>query len=316
MILIKKYKLEIGHLSTAYHTNYVLMESEELRKNLEIDINWILFGTGPAMVKAFKEGKLDIGYMGLPPAIIGIDKGVPIKCVAGGHVEGTIMVGKIQYNTKQQLDNSLNRVFSQFKGKSIGVPSRGSIHDVILNYYLKKFDLINEINVKNYEQAEFIAKDMKEGILEAGVGTPALAVFASTILESHLIIEAKDLWKNNPSYGIFAHKKLIQSKPELILQFLECHKWASSLLRNSPSTAAEKISKTFELINKNYAEAVLKISPKYCISLSDGYVEATKRFINTLYNLNYIKKIPNIDEIFDFFFVNKVHPEPEHYSTY
>ncbi|MFX0041124.1 MAG: ABC transporter substrate-binding protein [Promethearchaeota archaeon] len=314
--MIKKYKLEIGHLSTAYHTNYVLMESEELRKNLEIDINWILFGTGPAMVKAFKEGKLDIGYMGLPPAIIGIDKGVPIKCVAGGHVEGTIMVGKIQYNTKQQLDNSLNRVFSQFKGKSIGVPSRGSIHDVILNYYLKKFDLINEINVKNYEQAEFIAKDMKEGILEAGVGTPALAVFASTILESHLIIEAKDLWKNNPSYGIFAHKKLIQSKPELILQFLECHKWASSLLRNSPSTAAEKISKTFELINKNYAEAVLKISPKYCISLSDGYVEATKRFINTLYNLNYIKKIPNIDEIFDFFFVNKVHPEPEHYSTY
>jgi NitT/TauT family transport system substrate-binding protein len=316
VILIKKYKLEIGHLSTAYHTNYLLMESEELRKNLEIDINWILFGTGPAMVKAFKEGKLDIGYMGLPPAIIGIEQGVPIKCVAGGHVEGTIMVGKIQYNTKQQLNNSLNRVFSQFKGKSIGVPSRGSIHDVILNYYLKKFDLINEINVKNYEQAEFIAKDMKEGILEAGVGTPALAVFASTILESHLIIEAKDLWTNNPSYGIFAHKKLIQSKPELILQFLECHKWASSLLRNSPSKAAEKISKTFELIDKNYAEAVLKISPKYCISLSEGYVEATKRFIKTLYNLNYIKKIPKIDEIFDFFFVNKVHPEPEHYSIY
>ena len=177
MIHIKKDKINIGHLSTAYHTNYILMETEDLRKDLKIGINWILFGTGPAMVKAFKEEKLDIGYMGLPPAIIGIDQGAPIKCIAGGHVEGTIMVAKRKYNTQEQLDNSLNRVFSQFKGKSIGVPSKGSIHDVILKHYLRKYYLLNEITVNNYEQAEFIAKDMKENILEAGVGTPALAVF-------------------------------------------------------------------------------------------------------------------------------------------
>ncbi len=74
------------------------MEGDDLGNDLKIDINWILFGTGPAMIEAFKNKKLDIGYMGLPPAIIGIDKGVPIKCVAGGHVEGTIMIAK--KNTK------------------------------------------------------------------------------------------------------------------------------------------------------------------------------------------------------------------------
>ena len=313
MFLIREKKLRIGHLSTAYHTNYVLMESEELRKNLKTDINWILFGTGPTMIKSFKEGKLDIGYMGLPPAIIGIEQGVPIKCVAGGHVEGTIMVGKIQYKTKMQLNNNLNKTFCQFKGKAIGVPSRGSIHDVILNYYLEKYNLISKIEVKNYEQAEFIANDMKEGILAAGVGTPALVVFAATILESHLIIKADDLWANNPSYGIFAHKKLIQTEPELILRFLDSHKKASSLLRNSPSTAAEKISKTFELIDKNYAEAVLKISPKYCISLSEGYVNSTIDFVKILFSLNYIKRILKKKEIFNFTFINQIHPESEHY---
>ncbi len=314
MILINKDKLNIGHLSTAYHTNYVLMESEDLTKDLKININWILFGTGPAMVKAFKEEKLDIGYMGLPPAIIGIDKGVPIKCVAGGHVEGTIIVAKRKYKTRKQLDNNLKKVFSQFKGKAIGVPSKGSIHDVILNYYLEKYNLLDEINVKNYGQAEFIAKDMREGILEAGVGTPALAVFASTILESHLIIEAKDLWSDNPSYGIFAHNKLVQTEPELILKFLFHHKYASSLLRDSPLLAAEKIAKTFDIIDKNYAEAVLKISPKYCISLSEGYVKATMKFVNVLHNLEYAKQKLKLKDIFDFRFVNKVHPEPEHYS--
>ena len=314
MILIRKEKLNIGHLSTAYHTNYILMESDDLKKDMKIEINWILFGTGPAMVKAFKEGTLDIGYMGLPPAIIGIDQGVPIKCIAGGHIEGTIMVAKSEYNTMKQLDNDLNRIFSQFKGKAIGVPSKGSIHDVILMYYLEKYNLLDEITVKNYEQAEFIANDMREGILEAGVGTPALAAFASTILESHLIIEAKDLWPNNPSYGIFVDKNFILTDPELVFKFLYHHKAASNLLRDSPLIAAKKIAKTFEIIDKNYAESVLKISPKYCISLSEGYVKTTMRFVKTLHNLEYIKHKLKLKEIFDFRFVNEVHPEPEHYS--
>ena len=314
MIFIRKDKLNIGHLSTAYHTNYILMESDDLKKDMKIEINWILFGTGPAMVKAFKEGMLDIGYMGLPPAIIGIDQGVPIKCIGGGHIEGTILVAKSKYNTMKQLDNDLNKVFSQFKQKAIGVPSRGSIHDVILNYYLEKYNLLDEIMVKNYEQAEFIANDMREGILEAGVGTPALAAFASTILESHLIIEAKELWPNNPSYGIFVHKKLIQNDPELVLKFLTHHKNASNLLRDYPSVAAEKISKSFEIIDNSYAEAVLKISPKYCISLSEGYIKATMKFVKTLHNLGYIKKNLKLEDIFDFMFISKIHPEPDHYS--
>ncbi len=290
------------------------MEGNDLENDLKIDINWILFGTGPAMIEAFKNKKLDIGYMGLPPAIIGIDKGVPIKCVAGGHVEGTIMIAKKEYKDMNQLDNNMAEVLSQFKGKLIGVTSKGSIHEVILSYFLKKYDLSDEVEVKNYGQAEFIALNMKKGILDAGVGTPALAVFASTILDSHIIVEPKHLWANNPSYGIFFHENLIETYPDIIIEFLNHHKKASYLLRNSQSLAAEKISKTFEIINKNYAESVLKISPKYCISLSENYINATMEFVKTLKNLNYIKKELTQENIFDPTFIRKVHPEQDHYS--
>ena len=290
------------------------MEGDDLENDLKMDINWILFGTGPAMIEAFKNKKLDIGYMGLPPAIIGIDKGVPIKCVAGGHVEGTIIIAKKEYKDMNQLDNNLAEVLSQFKGKLIGVTSKGSIHEVILSHFLKKYDLSNDVEVKNYGQAEFIALDMKKDILDAGVGTPALAVFASTILDSHIIVEPKHLWANNPSYGIFLHENLIENSPEIIIEFLNHHKKASYLLRNSQSLAAEKISKTFEIIDKNYAESVLKISPKYCISLSENYINATMEFVKTLKNLNYIKKELTAENIFDPKFIRKVHPEPDHYS--
>ena len=311
---IKK-ELKIGHLSTAYHTNFVLMGDDKLERDLKIKVKWFLFGTGPLMVEAFKNGELDVGYMGLPPAIIGIDNGVPIKCVAGGHVEGTIMIGKQNHKPISQLDDNIYETLLQFKGYSIGTPSVGSIHDAILSYYLEKYNLKNDIKVKNYKQAEFIAIDMQRGILEGGVGTPALVVFARTILNSHLIIPAHYLLANNPSYGIFFHETLIEDYPELVFTFLQHHKKASFLLRESQSKAAEIISRTFTILNNNkqYVKAVLEISPKYCVALSEGYLKSTEGFINTMHRLGYIKEKLTRDKIFNFKFVKEVHPEVEHY---
>ncbi|MHA1375280.1 MAG: ABC transporter substrate-binding protein [Promethearchaeota archaeon] len=314
MFQIRKDKLRIGHLSTAYHANFLLMGNKDLINDINMEIQWKLFGTGPSMVKAFQNKKLDIGYMGLPPAIIGIDKEVPIKCVAGGHLEGTIMVALKELKTLAQLNNDISEVFSQFKGHAVGVPSKGSIHDVILNFYLKKFGLLEDVEVKHYKHAEFIATDMQKGILEGGVGTPALAVFTSTIFDSHLIIPPEFLWKNNPSYGIFFHEDIIDKKPEIVLKFLNHNKAASLLLRESPNKAAEIISTTFEILTESYVSAVLKISPKYCIALSEGYVKSTMEFVRTLKDLGYIKKDFRINDIFDFKFVEEVHPESEHYT--
>ena len=290
------------------------MGNKDLDNDFNMEVRWKLFGTGPAMVKAFQNKKLDIGYMGLPPAIIGIEKEAPIKCVAGGHVEGTIMVASKKYKTMAYLNNNLSEAFSQFKGRTIGVPSKGSIHDVILNFYLKKYSLLDDVEVKHYKQAEFIATDMQKGILEGGVGTPALAVFASTIFDSHLIIPPEVLWKDNPSYGIFFHEDIINKEPEVVLKFLNHNKAASLMLRESPTRAAEIISTTFEILTQNYVSAVLEISPKYCIALSEGYVKSTMEFVRTLKELGYIKKNIRSIDIFDFKFIQEVHPESEHYS--
>jgi NitT/TauT family transport system substrate-binding protein len=289
------------------------MADKKLKKDIKKEINWVLFGTGPAMVESFKNEELDIGYMGLPPAIVGIDKGVPIKCIAGGHVEGTIMVARKEYRSLTECNNSLQDLFSQFKGKTIGFTSKGSIHEVILSYYLDKFKMRKQVKIKYYNQAEFIALDIKKGILEAGVGTPALAVFSSTIVDSHIIIPPNKLWDFNPSYGIFSTQKFIDKNPKTIEIFLTHHKRASYLLRESPLKAAKKIAKTFEILSKSYAKSVLEISPKYCILLSENYVHSTMEFVNSLYKLGYIEHNLQIEDIFDFKFLAEVHPEEEHY---
>ncbi|MHA1112844.1 MAG: ABC transporter substrate-binding protein, partial [Promethearchaeota archaeon] len=294
--------ITIGHLSTTYHTNFILMGDLYFEKEMGKKIRWKLFGTGPSMVQAFREGQLDIGYIGLPPALIGIDKGVPIKCVAGGHVEGTIMISNLKYKSVSSLNNSIEDVLAQFKGKIIGTPSRGSIHDVIINYYLEKHNLQNDIELRNYKQAELIALDMKNGIIEAGVGTPSLLTYAKTLLKSHLIIPAHFLLPNNPSYGIVFSERVIQNKPELGRIFLKYHKQASKILRESKEKAAEIICNTVNILrnNEKYVLDVLEISPKYCVALSKDYLKSTEIFIEILHKLGYIQNKLRIEDICDF----------------
>ena len=277
-------------------------------------IEWVLFGTGPEMVESFEKGELEIGYMGIPPAIVGIDKGVPIKCVAGGHIEGTVMISNQQYKTMDNLNEDQNAVLSQFKGEHVGVTSKGSIHEVILSQYLKQYHLQDDINVHHYAQAEFIALDIKSGKLVAAVGTPALAVFTSTLVNSQIVIPADKFYPYNPSYGIFFREDVIEDFPEKVEKFLYYHKIASTLLRNHPEEAAGIISKNLAFADENYVKNVIKISPKYCIALSDKFIKTSLEFTEKLYDLGYISDMKKVNDIFNLEFVHKIHPEPDHYS--
>ncbi len=65
--------------------------------------------------------------------------------------------------------------------------------------------------------------------------------------------------------------------------------------------------------SEEYIKKVLSISPKYCIALSDGYVTSTMEFVEALHRLGYIKRKLDIEDIFNFRFVEKIHPENHHY---
>ena len=109
--------LFIGYLSTLYHTSFILRGSGQL-KELGINASWKLFPNGPAMLEAFEKQKINLGYIGLPPAMIGIARGLKIRCAAGGHVEGTVLIGGQSCQVKETASDAL----SQFQGKTIGTP--------------------------------------------------------------------------------------------------------------------------------------------------------------------------------------------------
>jgi NitT/TauT family transport system substrate-binding protein len=306
-------KLRIGHLTTTYHTAFVLMGVDWIKEKTGIKTDWQLFPTGPDMVKAFFRGELDLGYMGLPPAMIGIDKGLEIKCVAGGHMEGTVLVAKEHFQTLKEL-GTINDVLSQFRGKFIGTPSRGSIHDVIIRQLIDEAELQENVIVKNFEWADLIFEAMENKVIDCGCGTPSLAVLTSKFLNARIVLPPSVMWPHNPSYGIIATEQMMKDYPEILENFLMLHEEACNLIRRRPHEAAEIAAKAIGIVDKDFILEVFKVSPKYCASLPDEYVKSTIAFVPVLQKMGYISKSPSRVDIFQTDIIERIHREKSHYD--
>ena len=302
--------LNIGYLSTMYHTSHLIKAAGWVEQEMGVPTRWHLFPTGPAMVEAFSAGTLDIGYIGLPPAMIGMERGVPITCIAGGHMEGTVMIGKNNFISFNSLKDIV-KVLQQFTGHCLGTPTRGSIHDVIIR------NLIGEkkvpVEVRNYSWADLIPEAIDRGEVAGAVGTPPLAVISRMECATKIIIPPDNLWPHNPSYGIVVRKKLLQEKG-ILEDFCNFHEKASNLIREQPQEAASIVARAIRVVDKGFVIQAFAISPKYCSSLPQSYRDSTMRFVPVLSKLGYITKALPEEAVFDLSIITKTHPQPEHYS--
>jgi len=302
--------VRIGYLSTIYHTSHILKRGLWL-DGLGVNSSWRLFGTGPAMVEAFSAGEIDLGYIGLPPAMIGIDRGVPLCCIAGGHVEGTIMIAGSSCAPLLRL-GSVQAVLSQFAGKRIGSPARGSIHDVIIRFLLQKFQIEGAV-VINFPWADLIPAAIAEQEIDGAVGTPQLAVVARQFYGQDIVLPPDAMWRFNPSYGIVIRREL-SADAGLLQGFLALHEKACAILRQQPESAAALLAEENRAMSPDFILKTFSLSPKYCSSLPDDYLNATLAFVPVLSSMGYLQHPLEKDDIFDCSFIREAHPEPHHYN--
>ncbi len=306
-------KIRIGHLSTFYHTAILLMAKGDADEQLGAEIEWKLLGTGPAIMKAFSEGALDLAYIGLPPAIIGIDQGLKVVCVAGGHEEGTVMAGKSNWTGYPETAD-LGTILKQFRGRRIGVPGKGSIHDVILKDCIEQYGLEREIEIKNYAWADMVTEAVVNDEVSAAFGTPALAVAIKRFAGGRILYPPSRLWPENPSCGIVADSGYLSREPDLVEKFIRLHEDATEFIRTRPDEAAGLISAFVGIVDERFVLDTLMISPRYCAKLTAGYISSTLRFVKTLKRLGYLRREISRDEIFNTALIDAVHPSKDHYG--
>lgn len=303
--------IRIGHLSTMYHTAF-LLKGSSLLADRGISASWALYPSGPDIISAMQAGKLDLGYIGLPPVIIGIDKGLELACIAGGHVEGTIMVAPQETPVLAEC-SSMKEFLLQFSKKVIGTPPKGSIHDVIVHELLREYG-IEDVRVKNYPWADFLPDALSTGEIAAAAGTPALAATAERYGKARLAVPPDRLWPFNPSYGIIVMRGVLEKK-DLLSRFLAAHEAACEWIRHDPAACADIVARTTGMVDPAFVLDAYRISPKYCAALPPEYIISTMKFVRTLHALGYISRNIGENEIFEPSFIEKIHPLPHHYSA-
>jgi len=303
------HRIRIGHLSTLYHTAF-LLRGTRLLEDAGLSATWQLFASGPDIISAMQEGTLDLGYIGLPPVIIGIDRGLELACIAGGHVEGTVMIAGPETRTLAEC-RDMQEFLVQFSGTAIGTPPKGSIHDVIVNELLREQG-VSDVTVKNYPWADFLSDALQQGEIRAAAGTPALAVTAARYGNGRLVVPPDRLWPFNPSYGIVVMREMLK-KRDVLSRFLAAHEAACELIRQDPVRAAGLVAATTGMVDPAFVLDTYRISPKYCAALPPEYRTSTMKFARVLHELGYTKRLVGEGEIFETALIDAIHTGRHHY---
>jgi NitT/TauT family transport system substrate-binding protein len=69
-----------------------------------------------------------------------------------------------------------------------------------------------------------------------------------------------------------------------------------------------------KIIDEDFAREVLAVSPKYCASLPDEYIDSSLAFVPVLRVMGYIDRDLEKEDVFWTDAITRVHPHEHHYS--
>src|SRR6201996_1691296 len=100
-------KVRFGWQPTLNGARYFIAHDQGMFAKNGIDVEQIKFLAGPTFFAAFQSGSIDVGFMGTPPASVGIAQGVPMKIFAVENYaygsEGLIVTAKSGINSLKDL---------------------------------------------------------------------------------------------------------------------------------------------------------------------------------------------------------------------
>ncbi|HEY9207372.1 MAG TPA: ABC transporter substrate-binding protein [Candidatus Methanoperedens sp.] len=303
----EKITVKIGYLPSMCQSIYVLKEHKTLERGLGVDaVEYKRYESGPLITQAFAQGEADIGFMGIPPVMIGIDKGVPIKVIASTHSEGSSLIASKKYKNLTEL-GSIGSVLKQFDGKSIGAPGKGSIQDVIIRTELKKAEV--NATIKNIPVASTLPALLNEGQIDAYVVWPPFEMEGVLKGYGNVVIPSDELWPYNPCCALVVTEKFEKEHPDIVQKLVELHNYASLFIMSHPDELADAANAELGIDNES-ALASIQFSPKYCALPDERYINSTMQFVNALKELGYTTNNLTEDQIFDLKYIKKAHPGP------
>jgi NitT/TauT family transport system substrate-binding protein len=279
--------VNIGYLPTDHDSALFVAEAKNWFKDNNINVNLVEFSSGGSLMVAIASGHIDLGYVGVPPALGSISKGIPVKIVSSVQNEGS---GIVVAN-----DSNIHSI-EDLNHKNIVTPGTASIQNVLLTYALKQHGISkNNVSVSDSNVASMInaLRTNKTDAIVAYEPYVTIPVEDGSGVE---IASSHDILPNHPCCVMVAREDFIKNKKSTLKTILDIHENATKFIINNSDEAATLLPDTI-VKNVSVEQKSLK-NIEFTYGLDDEYIDRVMNFINIEINLGFIKKSIPKEKIF------------------
>ena len=257
-------KITIGWQPTMNGARFFVAEAEKLFEKEGLDVNLIKFTAGPPFFAAFQSDSIDVGFMGLQPAVTAVAQGIPVKIVAiendGSGAEALVA-----------RNDSGIKTLADMRGKKIATKRGSSAHTALLTGLKMAGLKLSDIQFVDLDVSALVPAFARGDIQAAWYWEPWMGLLkrqGGTVVATDAQVDCPGgiLW--------VAREKWLQSNPEAMQRLLRVLDLAAARISEHPKEVAPEIAKRLGLTDEHVLEVLTKEAtwPTNAQSLANDYV--------------------------------------------
>lgn len=215
--------IRIGYLPSDHDAALFVADAKGYYEKEGITLDLVKYNNGNDLMKGMKDGEIDIGYVGIAPALYYIGNGGTAKIISSAQNEGSGLV----VNPNSGIYSA-----SDLSGKSIAIPGEGSIQELLLSYYLKENGLSNKDLKISTNKASSMNDALNNNEIDGAMTfQPYVTIGVSN--GNTLLVNSSEILPNHPCCVVVASDDFIQNHGDQVEKVISIHKQATKFINDN-----------------------------------------------------------------------------------
>jgi NitT/TauT family transport system substrate-binding protein len=233
-------------------------------------------------------GDVDIGYVGITPALQGISQGMPIKVVAAVNLDGSGIVVDPQANITNTTD---------LRGKKVATPGVSSIQQVLLLYQLNKYNMTSkDLDILSIN-IFMLPSTLTSKKIDAYIAYEPYVSIAPYRNTGNVLMYSDQIMPGHPCCVIVARQDFIDQHPDQLQKFLEIHNNTTKFVINNKNVTAQLISQ--QIPTNPSLEQISLQHVTFVSEIDTSFQDNVMNFMKIEQQLGYFKSNLTKEQIFD-----------------
>ncbi len=297
--------VRIGYLSKDLHQLALrvaivngLFERDGIRVAL------VEYGNGAYEMDGFLAGEIDMGYLGVAPALVkGINQEIPVTVLAAVNMEGSsIMVSKSEYDAGHVT------TIANLTNKGVLQPGPATVQNFLLRLALNHSGL-SFSNITAYTTIPSLMADSLTPEIPAFISWEPFNAKAEYDEKAVPLALSKDIWPRHPCCVVASETDFMTNHPDIVQKVINIHAEAEEWIQDNPTEAIAIAVDWLEMdltpvntafnniifdynLNRTGIEMYLNFLIDEQQLLSEKIPSDTNAFLNAFLNMTFVDNLP------------------------